>query len=93
MCDETVEGHPTKKYHATVIRDGEKEAAGFLWEATDMNNLPIKHQSENQQTTTVWKNVRTGSVSDSVFEIPAGYAKVSMPGMDGAGTMPKQKMK
>jgi hypothetical protein len=80
IANETVEGHPAKKYHVTVITDGRKEASGFLWEATDMNNFPVKHQTEDGETTTVWKNVKRGGVSDSLFELPAGYRKMSMGG-------------
>ncbi len=82
IANETVEGHPAKKYHVTVTVNGKKEPAGFLWEATDMNNFPIKHQSEDKQITTVWKNIKIGGVSDSLFEVPAGYKKVSMPAMN-----------
>jgi hypothetical protein len=85
IANETVEGHPAKKYHVTVTMDGKKEASGFLWEATDMNNFPVKHQTEDGEITTVWKNVKRGGVSDLLFEIPAGYKKMSMPGMGGFG--------
>ncbi len=93
LGNETVDGHPTKKYHVTVITDGKKEASGFVWEATDMKDFPIKHQSEDKQTTTLWKNIKMGGVSDSMFEIPAGYKKSSMPGMGGPGMMPGGKKK
>jgi outer membrane lipoprotein-sorting protein len=83
VANETVEGHPAKKYHVTVIMDGKKEASGFLWEATDMNNFPVKHQTEDGEITTVWKNVKRGGVSDSLFELPAEYKKMSMPRMGG----------
>jgi hypothetical protein len=89
IANETVDGHPAKKYHLTVIVNGKKEASGFLWEATDMNNFPIKHQSEDKQVTTVWKNMKTGGVSDSLFEVPAGYKKMSMPAMNDLG-MPRK---
>ena len=83
--NDTVDGHPTKKYHVVTIIDGQKEAAGYVWEAVDMNNFPIKHQSEDKQTTTTWKNIKMGGVSDSVFALPAGYKKMAMPGMGGFG--------
>jgi len=34
----------------------------------------------------VWKNIKKGGVTDSVFELPAGYKKMDMyapPGMGG----------
>ncbi len=81
IANDTVEGHPAKKYHVTAVVNGKKVAAGFLWEATDMNNFPIKHQSEDKKETIVWKNIKIGGVSDSLFEVPAGYKKLSMPSM------------
>lgn len=96
IANETVDGHPAKKYSVTILRGGKNEAAGFVWEATDMNNFLIKHQSADLETTTVWKNIKTGSVSDSLFEVPAGYTKKSMPSMGmppmgGSNMRPKGK--
>jgi len=81
LGNETVDNHPSRKYHLTVIKDGKKEAAGFLWEASDLNNFPVKHQNEKTTTTTVWKNIKFDAAADSLFEIPAGYTKMEMPGM------------
>lgn len=82
LGNETVDNHPTRKYHLTVTRDGKKEASGFLWEASDLNNFPVKHQNEEKTTTTVWKNIIFDAAADSLFEIPAGYTKMEMPGMN-----------
>lgn len=76
---ETVDSHPARKYHLTLIRDGRKEASGFIWEASDLNNFPVKHQNEDKTVTTVWKNIKFDGVPDSLFEIPAGYKKMEMP--------------
>ena len=89
LGNETVEGHPTKKYHITLTKKGKKETSGYLWEATDMNNFPVKYQTEDRQITTVWKNVKMGGVNDSLFEVPAGYKKMSMPGGMGGFMMPR----
>jgi hypothetical protein len=86
LADENVDGHPSKKYHVTMTRNGKKEGSGFMWEATDLNNFPVKWQEEDGKTTVTWKNIKLGDVPDSVFEIPAGYKKMSMPGMPGMGS-------
>ncbi len=79
LGNETVDNHPAKKYHLTIIRDGKKEASGFLWEASDLNNFPVKYQNEDKTVTIVWKNIKFEGATDSLFEIPAGYKKMEMP--------------
>lgn len=92
IANETVDKHPAKKYHLTIMKDGKKEKSGYIWEATDLNNFPVKYESEDKKTSTVWKNIKTGGVSDSVFEAPAGYKKMNMPGMpDMGGGAPRKK--
>jgi outer membrane lipoprotein-sorting protein len=85
LADETVDGHPSKKYHVMMTRNGKKESSGYMWEAADLNNFPVKWQEEDRKTTVTWKNIKLGGVPDSMFEIPAGYKKMGMPGMGGQG--------
>lgn len=79
LSNETVENHPAKKYHVTTSRDGKKESSGFIWEASDLNNFPVKYQNEDKTATMVWKNINFDPVHDSIFEIPSGYKKMEMP--------------
>jgi len=79
LGNETVDNHPTKKYHVTTMRDGKKETSGFIWEASDLNNFPVKYQNEDKTVTMVWKNIKFDSAPDSLFEIPAGYKKMELP--------------
>jgi hypothetical protein len=58
-----------------------KKKSGYIWEATDLGNFVVKYESEDKKITTVWKNIKTGGVADSVFELPAGYKKMDMPAM------------
>ncbi len=46
-------------------------------------SYPIKseHKALSSYTFTEYKNIQEKSIADSLFEIPAGYAKMSMPGM------------
>jgi hypothetical protein len=76
---ETVDGHPTKKYQVIEIIDGKKKPSGYLWEATDMHNFLIKHQTEDGKRTTLCKNIKRGGVADSLFNLPAGYKKIAPP--------------
>jgi hypothetical protein len=53
-------------------------------QTTDLHNFPIKFQSEDKSTTSVFKNIKLGPVSATLFEVPAGYNKMNMPmGMPG----------
>jgi outer membrane lipoprotein-sorting protein len=79
LGNETVDSHPARKYHVTTIRNGRKETSGFIWEASDLNNFPVKYQNEDKTVTVVWKNIKFESAPDSLFEIPAGYNKMQMP--------------
>jgi len=92
IANEVVDKHPAKKYHLTITTDGKKEKSGYIWEASDLNNFTVKYQSEDKKITTIWKNIKTGGVTDSVFELPAGYTKINVPAMPGMGSGPmKQK--
>jgi hypothetical protein len=93
IANDVVDKHPAKKYHMTITTNGRKEKSGYIWEATDLSNFPVKYESEDKKMTTVWKNIKTGGVSDSVFEVPAGYKKMTMPMMpEGMGDgMPKKR--
>lgn len=93
IADDVVDKHPAKKYHMTITTEGKKEKSGYVWEATDLGNFPVKYEAEDKKTSTVWKNIKNGGVSDSVFEVPAGYQKMTMStvpeGMGGG--MPKKR--
>jgi hypothetical protein len=92
IANEVVDKHPAKKYHLTITTDGKKEKSGYVWEATDLGNFPVKYESEDKKMTTVWKNIKMGGITDSVFEVPTGYKKMDMPAMPGMGGGPmKQK--
>lgn len=89
IANDVVDKHPTKKYHMTITTDGKKEKSGYVWEATDLSNFPVKYESEDKKTSTVWKNIKTNSVSDSVFDVPSDYKKMSMP--EGMGGAPRKR--
>ncbi len=85
IANEVVDKHPAKKYHLMITTDGKREKSGYIWEAIDLENFPVKYESEDKKMTTVWKNIKTGGVTDSAFELPAGYKKMDMPAMPGMG--------
>ena len=83
----TVDGHPAREYHVDITRKGKRESSGFIWEATDLNGLPVKFETEDKSITMTWKNIKIGGAASALFDIPPGYKKieVSVPGMAGKG--------
>jgi len=71
--NETIDRHPTKKYMITY-RLGDKKHQVYQWLATDIN-FPIKTSAVDGSWAQEFKNIKFGSQSNSLFEVPAGYQK------------------
>ena len=76
--EETIEGHPCKKCKITVTFLGQKVNA-TAWEAKDLQMI-IKNMDENGNGMTI-KNIARGPQPDTLFQAPAGYRKLNMPGL------------
>ena len=74
--EETVEGYKTKKYEVTLA-SGPKTEKVFQWVWTAMD-FPIKMADVGGKWGLEYKNVAK-TVSDSLFELPAGYERISVP--------------
>jgi hypothetical protein len=77
---ENIDGHPTQKYEVTV-REGTKTEKIYQWLATDLH-FPIKTAATDGSWSIEYRNIKT-SAPDSLFEIPAGYQKMSLPAIPG----------
>ncbi|MCX5886586.1 MAG: DUF4412 domain-containing protein [Proteobacteria bacterium] len=73
---ESIDGHPTQKYEVT-LKEGIKTEIFYEWTATDIN-FPIKKAAIDGSWSEEYKNIQY-SVSDNLFEIPAGFKKISIP--------------
>ena len=82
---EVVDGKKTEKYRI-VYTVGNKREAIFQWVDTD-SGFPIKTASEDGSWTTEYKNLKIGKQPDALFEIPAGYQKMSF----GIPSIPETK--
>ena len=74
---EIVDGQPTEKFQVTVRgAQGAKEEA-TVWEATNLQNLPIKLRVnfENATYGILFRNVKLGQPDARYFEPPAGLTK------------------
>jgi len=77
--NETIDGHPTKKYLITY-KVANKTEQVYQWWATDIN-FPVKTAAVDGTWTQEFRNVKMASQPDSLFEVPAGYQKMQMPQM------------
>lgn len=76
--EETVNGYECEKYE--VIIDGSPVTT--YWQSSEIE-YPIKVVSgNNQNMIMVLKNVEKVDVDDALFEVPAGFTKLEMPGMN-----------
>ena len=78
LLTETVEGHVADKYQITH-QSGNDRITQFIWLLKDNNLFPIKTQYKDSST--VFKNLVFEEPAAALFEVPAGYQKMSLPGM------------
>lgn len=81
---ETFDSHPCVRNKAVVTDpDGAKHEA-YLWNATDLNNFPIKIQQSEKDVgvTMLFKEVSLTKPESSLFDPPSGFTKYNdMPAM------------
>lgn len=78
---ETIDGHPTTKYEVTA-KMGDQTVTSHQWWATDIQ-FPIKTAAVDGSWSVTYADIKIGGQQDSLFELPGGYKKVSMPSMPG----------
>jgi len=87
---EKVNGYKCNKY---LITYKDKSMGTMTQWISKKLDYPIKivYHSSYGDMYTEYKNIKEGRVKDSVFEIPKGYKKMTMPGMGGQmPRMPQQ---
>lgn len=77
LGNETVDGHPTKKYLITY-QSGKNKEQMHQWLATDIK-FPVKSAAVDGSWVQEFKNIKMGRLADSLFELPSGYKKFQMP--------------
>ncbi|MEN6375880.1 MAG: DUF4412 domain-containing protein [Smithella sp.] len=88
---ETVNGHPTTKYEITV-KTADAVMQVYQWWAKDIN-FPVKTAAVDGSWTTEYRDINVGGQPDSLFEIPAGFKKMTVPGMPAGMKLPDMKAK
>ena len=77
--NETIDGHPSIKYEVTAKVDA-NVVQTYQWWATDLN-FPVKTAAINGSWAMEYRNIKLGKQADSLFEVPSGYKKMTIPGM------------
>ncbi|MEJ2096485.1 MAG: DUF799 family lipoprotein [Deltaproteobacteria bacterium] len=77
--NEVVDGHPTQKYKVSISYRNEGVQEGFIWNATDLDDMTIQTVIETPQAkvTTLLKNVVLATPAADLFEIPADYSETN----------------
>lgn len=83
--NETVNGRSTTKYRVTFEAGGKRESV-FQW-IDETVHIPVKTAAIDGSWSTEFKNIQTGAQDQALFEIPAGYNKMSMDMPDIKGMM------
>ncbi|MEN6331537.1 MAG: DUF4412 domain-containing protein [Smithella sp.] len=89
--NETVNGHPTTKYEITT-KTADTVMQVYQWWAKDIN-FPVKTAAVDGSWTTEYRDISVGSQPDSLFEIPQGFKKMTIPGMPAGMKIPDIKTK
>jgi hypothetical protein len=74
--EESIDGLKTKKYAVTVT-SGSKTESIYQWVLAEMD-FPIKMTEAGGRWSVEYKNIKK-TVPDSLFELPSGYEKISIP--------------
>ena len=74
---DTVDGHPCEKCKLTFTADDGSTHEVLAWQATDLNNFPIKTemQAAGSTVTTHFTNIKLSAPDSSLFDPPSGYTK------------------
>jgi len=74
---ETLNGYATDKYE-TSVKTGTEVLQGTMWVAKKLG-FPIRIETADKSFIKEYKDIKEGGVDDAVFEIPAGYQRMTMP--------------
>jgi len=79
LGSEQVDGRPANKYRITYESNGIRQSI-LQWSDT-ATSFPVKVSAEDGSWAMEYKNLKIGAPDPSLFEIPEGYSKMSMPNL------------
>jgi len=80
LGSEQVGQYHCDKYRLQTTFEG-KVYTSLEWDAKELNGFPVKQADEKQSWSKEYQNVKLGPQDASLFEIPAGYQKISLNGL------------
>ena len=86
---EVIDGHEATKYKVIMTSEEGKKFGGFIWVVNP--GIQIKMDAISQEGTSKERikmeltNLKIGHQDPALFEIPADYTKMEMPGLPGRG--------
>lgn len=89
VAKETLAGHPCNKFKLKWEDKEGEDQTGLAWEATDLNDTPIRQEfyHDRERIVVELKNIEIKKLEPDLFEIPAGFKKLSLP-PSGPGSPP-----
>lgn len=76
---EIIDGKEVEKYQITYETNGKKDAI-FSW-IIPRTGIPVKTRAADGSWQVEYKNIKIGPQPESIFEIPVGYQRMSMPSL------------
>lgn len=84
ILTETVNGYVSDKYRVTY----KKQESHYIWISSDPGlTMEVKSAALDGSWWQEYRNISLGTPAAALFEIPAGFTKMSMPGMSGMSGM------
>lgn len=84
---ETIDGREAEKWKIVMTQPGGQSVTTFEWYDPQLK-LALKQEFPGGMVSEI-RNIRVGEQPDHLFNIPAGYERISMP--QGAGGSPSQR--
>lgn len=85
LGNEDVDGRPAAKYRIVCESNGMRETV-LQW-SDRASSVPLKVSAEDGSWSVTYKNLKVGPQDPSLFEVPEGYTKFSMPNMGDMANM------
>jgi len=79
VSDDVIDGKNTKKYRITYV-DAGQETSIFQW-IDPATSIPLRTAALDGSWSVEYKNLKTEPQPETLFEIPEGYKKFSIPNM------------
>jgi len=77
LGEEKVAGRKAEKWELTAVGPDGKSSTSFQWYDPELK-MNIREEADNGAFREL-RNIRTGSQSEELFRVPAGYEEISMP--------------